>query len=393
MDAEQRAMVNTLLVLALMAGAQAGTKGKVGPNVPAFWVRPGYEVTLAAELPGARFLEVGDDGTLYISRPNPGEITAFKKPNKDGLYQTKTVYLTDQAMLHGLCVEGGWLWYSTSGSIHKTRDTNGDGVCDEDIAVIPEGQLPKGGGHWWRSIVVTGDAIFTSIGDMSNASDPGETERQKVFKFNKDGSGKTLWSGGIRNTEKLRLRPGTSEVWGVDHGSDNMGAPFGEAKGNLPITNNNPPDEFNHYEQGKFYGHPFIPGYGFPRLEFKDRPDILELAAKTTLPAWNFPAHAASNAFCFVSRKNQFPADHVGDAFVASHGSSNSTIKVGYSIDRVCFDKETGKPYGMLPIVKLLDGDKALGRPVDCVEAPDGSILFSDDAGGKVYRIRYVGKK
>ena len=387
-------MVNTLLVLALVAGAQTGTKGKVGPGVPNFWVRPGYEVTVAAELPGARFLEVGDDGTLYVSKPNPGEITAFKDKNKDGVYETKTVFVTDQPTLHGLCFEGGWLWYSTSGSIHKARDTNGDGVADEDIAVIPEGQLPKGGGHWWRSILVTSDAIFTSIGDMSNASDLMEgSEREKVWKFSKDGSGKTLWSGGIRNTEKLRLRPGTQEVWGVDHGSDNMGASFGESKGKLPITNLNPPDEFNHYEQGKFYGHPFIPGYGFPRLEFQERGDLLDLAAKTTAPAWNFPAHAASNSFCFVSRKSSLPADHIGDAFVASHGSSNSTIKVGYRVDRVCFDKETGKPYGMLPIVKLLEGDKPLGRPVDCTEAPDGSILFSDDVGGKVYRIRYVGKK
>lgn len=385
-------MVTSLLCLALLVGQ--APPGKPAP--PAFWVRPGYQVTVAAVLPGARFMEFGDDGTLYISKPNPGEIYAFKDKNKDGFYELQTTFLDDKPTAHGLCFEGGWLWYSLSGEIWKARDTNGDGKADEDIAVIPEGQLPSGGGHWWRSLLVTGDAIFTSIGDKENASDLMEgSEREKVWKFSKDGKTKTLWSGGLRNTEKLRLRPGTQEVWGVDHGSDNMGAPFGESKGVLPITNLNPPDELNHYEQGKFYGHPFIPGYGFPRLEFKDRPDLLELAAKTTPPAWNFPAHAASNAFCFVTNaKKQFPPDHTGDLFVAHKGSSNATIKVGYSVDRVCFDKETGRPYGMLPIVKTLGlDDKPLARPVDCVEAPDGSILFSDDAGGKVYRIRYVGKK
>lgn len=382
-------MVTSLLSLALLVG-------QAPPAVPAFWVRPGYQVTVAAVLPSARFMEFGDDGTLYISEPRAGEVYAFKDKDKDGFYETQATFLADKVRVHGLCFEGGWLWYSESGAIYKARDTNGDGKADEDITVIEDGKLPKGGGHWWRSILVTSDSIFTSIGDAENASDLMEgSEREKVWKFNKDGSGKTLWSGGIRNTEKLRLRPGTQEVWGVDHGSDNMGAPFGESKGNLPITNLNPPDELNRYDQGKFYGHPFIPGYGFPRLEFKDRPDILALATKTTPPAWNFPAHAASNSFCFVTNaKKQFPADHTGDLFVAHHGSSNATLKVGYSVDRVCFDKETGLPFGMLPIVKTMGADgKALARPVDCVEAPDGSILFSDDAGGKVYRIRYVGKK
>lgn len=31
----------------------------------------------------------------------------------------------------------------------------------------------------------------------------------------------------------------------------------------------------------------------------------------------------------------------------------------------------------------------AVGRPVDILELPDGSILVSDDAAGLVYRITY----
>jgi glucose/arabinose dehydrogenase len=29
---------------------------------------------------------------------------------------------------------------------------------------------------------------------------------------------------------------------------------------------------------------------------------------------------------------------------------------------------------------------------VDCVQAPDGSILISDDTGNKIYRLTYAGK-
>ena len=47
---------------------------------------------------------------------------------------------------------------------------------------------------------------------------------------------------------------------------------------------------------------------------------------------------------------------------------------------------------GELKMVNFLDGDKVLGRPVDCAQAPDGSLVFSDDNGHKVYRLEYVGK-
>jgi glucose/arabinose dehydrogenase len=40
----------------------------------------------------------------------------------------------------------------------------------------------------------------------------------------------------------------------------------------------------------------------------------------------------------------------------------------------------------------LKGGTEVLGRPVDVAQAPDGSLLFSDDFGHKVYRLKYVGK-
>jgi glucose/arabinose dehydrogenase len=45
-----------------------------------------------------------------------------------------------------------------------------------------------------------------------------------------------------------------------------------------------------------------------------------------------------------------------------------------------------------MKIVNFLDGDTVLGRPVDIAQAPDGSLVFSDDNKHKVYRLEYVGK-
>jgi glucose/arabinose dehydrogenase len=92
------------------------------------------------------------------------------------------------------------------------------------------------------------------------------------------------------------------------------------------------------------------------------------------------------------------PADHHGDAFVACRGSWNSTRPVGYCVARVLFDE--GKPYGQLTIVSTIErtgggrGPAVVhARPVDCVQAPDGSVLFSADQPGRIYRIRAVGEK
>ena len=37
------------------------------------------------------------------------------------------------------------------------------------------------------------------------------------------------------------------------------------------------------------------------------------------------------------------------------------------------------------------DGERVHGRPVDLQPLADGSLLVSDDAAGRIYRIRYLG--
>ncbi len=374
------------MCFAVSVRAQPGERGGAAET---FDVRPGYKVLLAADdIRGARFLEFDPQGTLYVSIPTDGSILALRDANGDGVFQVeeRKQFVTGYKTVHGLCWQDGWLWFSQTGAIHRARDTNADGKADEIETIIPQGRLPSGGGHWWRSLLVTDAFIYTSIGDSGNITDERNSERQKMFRFRKDGSDKVEFCSGIRNTEKLRLRPGTNEVWGVDHGSDWFGREYGEGRRGQPITDLNPPDEFNHYRQGEFYGHPFITGNRVPRIEFKGKEDLVGLAERTVAPEWMFGAHWAANGFTFVTTDVLGAA---GDAFVATHGSWNSSVKVGYSVERVLFDAVSGKPYGMLRIVSTMppEGGVPLGRPVDCAEAPDGSVVFSCDYTGRVYRI------
>jgi len=387
-----------LLLLGFRAPeARAQTNFRQDPAT-GFSIRPGFQVSVVAEnIQNARFLEFDDSGTLYVSRPGPGDILSLRDTDGDGVYETRHTFVSGYSTVHGLYFKDGWLWFTQTGSVHKARDTDGDGVADDEVTVIPEDKIySQGGGHWWRSILVADDGIYTSIGDKGNITEATDSDREKIWKYSLDGNSKELFASGIRNTEKLRYRPGTQEVWGCDHGSDWFGRPLGEGAGRQPITDLNPPGEFNHYVQGGFYGHPYITGFRVPRIEYQDRDDIIDLAAKTIPPAWGFHAHIAPNGFTFVSLGNtQFPKDFRGDAFVAFHGSWNSSTRVGYGVQHVLFDSVTGKPYGAERVVTTLgpDGSTVLERPVDCVEAPDGSILFSGDARGGIYRITFTGSE
>ena len=364
----------------LLCATCSHAAGTLGAGVPNFSVRDGYTVTLAGQdLGDSRFIEPGAPGVLYLSQPGQKTISTLKKQS-DGTYKKIGDFTKDKDSVHGLNYHNGWLWFTQSGAVWKGRDTNGDGVADEEVQVLKD--LPSGG-HWWRSIFVTDNGFFTSIGDSGNISDQTDTDRQKIWFYSLDGQTRKLWSSGIRNTEKLRYRPGTTELYGADHGSDWYGKPLGETNENQPITNRVPDDEFNHYVEGGFYGHPFIVSNGLPRLEFKDRPDITELAAKTILPAWPVGPHWATNGFTFA-QTNGLGAK--GDAFIACHGSWNASAKQGYRIERVMFDPQTGLPMGAMSMVSTLDGQNVLARPVDCVEESDGSILFTVD-GGKMYRL------
>lgn len=375
----------------------ANAAERTGPGVPEFWVRPGYKVTLAAENLGndVRFIEFDKQGRLYLSQPGLSKILQLRDNDGDGVFETKADFVTGKNAVHGMHfvsnADGDWLWYGRDGGIEKIR-INQDGAGADQQTVV-EG-LPRGGGHWWRTICVAEDGFYTSIGDSGNitAEEYDGSDRQKIWKFTLDGKEKKLWSSGIRNTEKLRLRPGTTELWGADHGSDWFGRPYGESKitvdgvSKQAITDMIPPEEFNHYIEGGFYGHPFVVGDRLPRLEFKDRPDIADLAARTIPPAYKGGSHWANNGWTFVG---QDALGMKGDAVIAYHGSWNNSQRVGYQVHRVLFDPETGKPFGGYALVKcVLDGtDRVLGRPCDVAEAPDGSLLWTDTSTRKIYRI------
>jgi glucose/arabinose dehydrogenase len=88
-----------------------------------------------------------------------------------------------------------------------------------------------------------------------------------------------------------------------------------------------------------------------------------------------------------------FPEKYWNNAFVALRGSINRLDLVGYSLVHIPF--KNGQPSG--PVEDFLTGfiirndqeKEVWGRPVDVIQIEDGSLLISDDAGNRIFRVSY----
>ena len=114
----------------------------------------------------------------------------------------------------------------------------------------------------------------------------------------------------------------------------------------------------------------------------------------TLVPEVLLPSHSASLGLSFYTGE-QFPNEYRNSAFVALHGSINRSRLAGYSVVRIPF--EGGRPVGdpedfLTGFIVRDDAVKEVwGRPVDVLQWTDGSLLISDDGGGRIYRVRYGG--
>ena len=108
-------------------------------------------------------------------------------------------------------------------------------------------------------------------------------------------------------------------------------------------------------------------------------------------PAQALGPHVAPLGVKFYTG-SQFPAAMRGQVFIAEHGSWNRSERIGYRVTRVRLGDD-GKGVEYVPFVTgWLDGERVRGRPVDLLVQPDGSMLVSDDAQGRIYRVRYTGE-
>jgi glucose/arabinose dehydrogenase len=219
--------------------------------------------------------------------------------------------------------------------------------------------------------------MYVSIGSRSNNSDdPSEADRARIFEFNPDGSEKKTYAWGIRNAVGIAFRPGSNELWMSTNERDELGDDL-------------VPDYISSVKPGGFYGWPWF--YIGAHVDPHHKGKHAELAGKVIVPDVLVQAHSATLNLCFYTG-DQFPGEYKGDAFAAFHGSWNRTRRTGYKIVRVPFDHSTGKSRGgyedFVTGFVTPKGD-VWARPVGIAVAKEGSLLFSEDGNGTIWRVTY----
>ncbi|MCR9258996.1 MAG: PQQ-dependent sugar dehydrogenase [Pseudomonadaceae bacterium] len=362
--------MKNLILLVLMFGTAAHA-GTANPLV----VPPGFTVeTLNFTAPNARQMALTENGTLILGTRRAGNVYAVPNALSDAEPQVITL-LSDLRLPSGVAVQNGDLYIGAVDRILKVSEIDNRLQADVPYSVITD-QLPGESHHGWKYLKFgPDDALYVPVGAPCNICLSADPRFASLLKMDPASGETTIYAHGIRNTVGFDWHPENDSLWITDNGRDMMGDDI-------------PPEELNVATQpGKHFGYPFLHGDGIPDPEFGDHKDRAKYSF--TAPALNIQAHSAALGITFYDGP-QFPQDYKNAIFIAEHGSWNRTEKVGYKVS-VVLKKADGVLSYQPFVTGWLQGQDNWGRPNDVLVAPDGSLLISDDQGGRVYRVRYTG--
>lgn len=347
-------------------------------NPPADEIRlpTGFGISLfVSGLNDPRMMTVGPDGALYVAERGAGRIVRLPDADENGIADGVEIAAEGLSAPSSLDFHpDGSLYVGETTRILRLRDPDGDGRFQEREVVIDG--LPSGG-HNTRTVRLSpeGEHLFVSIGSSCNVCIEDDERRATIMSYAPDGSDAMIYAEGLRNAVGITFRPGADELWATNNGRDWLG-------------DNQPPETIYHVQQGEDAGWPRCHAARLVDPEFGDAGACEGVAA----PEVEMQAHSAPLGLTFYTGE-QFPADYRGDMFVAFHGSWNRSTPTGYKVIHIPMDDQGAPgPVRDFAVGWLREDGSDWGRPVDVVTGADGSLFISDDAGGKIYRVFYVGE-
>lgn len=340
-------------------------------------VPAGFSLSIFADnLPNARSLALGDNGVVFVGTGAEGAVYAVQDSNNDGVAERRYVIASHLTMPNGVAYKDNSLYVAEVNRIIRF-DHIAQQLANPPEPVVVYDQFPSEQHHGWKYLRFGPDnKLYTSIGAPCNICEPEQTIFSSLVRLNADGSRFEILARGIRSSVGFDWQPATNALFFSDNGRDYMGDDL-------------PPDELNQWTTtGEHFGFPYCHGGDIPDPEFGSDKKCREFTA----PVWKFKAHMAPLGLRFY-RGTQFPVEFKSQLFVAEHGSWNRSEPQGYRVVLVKFDQ--GKPISEQVFIDgwLRKDGQVLGRPVDILEMPDGSLLISDDKRGVIYKIEYQGNR
>ena len=362
------------------------------PAAPVLRAPAGFKLNLFAEVPQARWLALTPEGNVLCSAGRENAIHWLKDSNGDGVADERTVFAdakrNDLNLPFGMAFVGDHFYVGNTDRVIRFPYAAGQKTIEgkpETITLLPGEGYNQ---HWTRNVIAAPEGgLFVSVGSESNAGIEA-APRAAVTWINAEGTERHLVASGLRNPVGLAIHHKTKKLFVTVNERDELGDGL-------------VPDYLTHVEPGAFYGWPYAyltPNHLDPR-HLKDgksvRPD---LAAKTVTPDVLFEPHSAALGLTFYSspeQGNSFPEKYRSGAYVAFRGSWNKSKGTGYKIVYVPFDAN-GLPTGSYEdfVTGFLtdpSGPKTWGRPVGLLSLPDGSLLFTEEANGRIYRVSFAG--
>lgn len=349
----------------------------------------GFKIDLYAIVPDARHMAVGPQGIVTFVGTRKTKLWAVTDRDKDRVADEVKDFAPsiEFAIPNGPCFSPEGVLYLAEQNRVLSFPAAEFFYESPDVAafnVVKKGDLipvdEESYNHTARVCRVGPDGkLYISLGQPFNVPPQEKLElfNQQgiggIVRINQDGTGREVYTHGVRNSVGHDFNPRNGELWFTDNQVDGLG-------------DDQPPGELNRQTAaGQNFGFPYFGGGSVRTTEYKDK----EPPADAVAPVAEMEPHAADLGMIFYSG-TQFPQKYRGGVFSAQHGSWNRTKPVGA---RVMFtpvneDGSAGTPEVFAEGWLDANGEY-LGRPVDIAQLRDGSILVSDDLVGAVYRISY----
>jgi glucose/arabinose dehydrogenase len=395
----------------------------------------GFSASVFAEgIKHGRHVAVASNGDVYITlegtnpappkpvagdsaAPPPASFVALRDSDHDG--RADIIKRIGTLGNTGIAVVNGYVYVDEGARIVR--------YARSDTALEPEGArevvvdgIPLEPGHRARNIAISpsGD-LFVNVGSATNScqqkdratESPGIdpcTElrtRAGIWRFDANRVGQRFtpearYATGVRNGMGLALGP-DGKLYGTQHGRDQLHDNWPKVFPTASYQAENPGEELIQINKGDDFGWPYC-YYAMDQKKLVDAPEYGGDGTKSTRcaskkgPVAVYPGHWAPMSLFFPPTRGTFPDAYRQGVFIAFHGSWNRAPQEqqGY---RVIFQPlqngaASGEPetvadgFAGLPAAQI-QPDRAKHRPVGIAAMADGSLLVTDDAGGRVYRI------
>lgn len=355
--------LSLLQAVTLQAHAQTPPLPLEKINLP-----PGFTISIWAEVPDARSMTLGDNGTVFVGSKSAGNVYAITQSSGKRQVRVIANKLKEPT---GVTFLNGTLYVSTPRHILRFRDIEQNLENTVIPEVIPVELLNKDSQSPGYLAAGPDGRLYLSIIAPCNICEVDPDQFALIASMQPDVSNLEIFAHGVRHSAGFDWHPTQKTLWFTDISRNWMG-------------DNLPPDELNHASQkAMHFGFPYC--YGSAVLD--PRFGAKRGCEKFTAPVLNLNPHVAPMGMRFYTG-SLFPEQYHQQIFVAESGSWNRREKVGYQIESI--QVNNGQVANKQTFASgWLDNNEAWGRPIDLLNIPDGSILVSDDIAGVIYNIHY----